>query len=276
MVEYNFKKFDMSNTNENTTIIFIGKRKSGKSQLVLDWLYHHQDIPMVVVISPTDQFTHTFSPHIPKIFIHDDINSEILKNIWERQNHLIGKIESGDPAYQHIDPRLVLILDDCLAEGNKWVNDETIKKIFMNGRHLKITIIITMQDPMGITPKLRTNVEYVFICRDPRVNNQDKIWNHYAGIFPDKVQFRTTMNKMTQDYQCMVLDNTSISYEIEECVYWYKANIFRPDFATFKLCCPKLWELNDRVLAMPPATINALDNSSVRIKLLKNPRKPRR
>lgn len=268
MSEYNFTKFDMGITAPHTTMVFVGKRKSGKSMLVLDWLYHHLDIPVVVVLSPTDCYTNTFSPHVPGIFIHNKINSDILKEIWARQDHLVRKIESGDPAYQHVDPRMVLILDDCLADSDKWVNDETIKGIFFNGRHLKITLIITMQDPMGIPPRLRTNVEYAFLCRDPRVTNQDKIWQHYAGVFPNKKKFRNIMNKMTQNYQCMVIDSTSISYQVEDCVFWYKANLQQPGFATFKTCCPKYWQLDQQVKSLPTDKYVTEESNSLCVNLL--------
>ena len=35
----------------------------------------------------------------------------------------------------------------------------------MNGRHVKTTLIITLQDPVGIPPKLRSNIDYVFVLQ---------------------------------------------------------------------------------------------------------------
>ena len=42
-----------------------------------------------------------------------------------------------------------------------------MRLLFMNGRHWKIILIITMQYPLGIPPNLRTNIDYVFILREP-------------------------------------------------------------------------------------------------------------
>ena len=43
-----------------------------------------------------------------------------------------------------IDPRAFVILDDCLYDGS-WAKDKMMRLLFMNGRHWKIMLIITMQ-----------------------------------------------------------------------------------------------------------------------------------
>lgn len=53
------KKFDMKNIKFDSkkasgpVIVLIGRRDTGKSFLVKDLLYHHQDIPIGTVISGT-------------------------------------------------------------------------------------------------------------------------------------------------------------------------------------------------------------------------------
>ena len=57
------KKFDMKNITFNPeesngpVIVFIGRRDTGKSFLVRDLLYYHQDIPIGTVISEQNQGT---------------------------------------------------------------------------------------------------------------------------------------------------------------------------------------------------------------------------
>ena len=54
------KKFDMRNItfkpseNQGPVIVLIGRRDTGKSFLVRDLLYYHQDIPIGTVISGTE------------------------------------------------------------------------------------------------------------------------------------------------------------------------------------------------------------------------------
>ena len=40
------KKFDMKSIKDDKVVVLIGKRDTGKSFLVKDLLYYHQDIPV--------------------------------------------------------------------------------------------------------------------------------------------------------------------------------------------------------------------------------------
>ena len=108
----------------------------------------------------------------------------------------------------------------------------------MNGRHFKIFFIITMQFPLGVPPNLRTNIDYVFILRENTINNRKRIFDNYAGIFPNFDIFNQVMDQCTQNYECLVIDNTSKSNEINDVIYWYKAAP-HPDF---KIGAPIFWQ----------------------------------
>lgn len=247
-IDVELKKFDITSIPDNKIILFIGKRNTGKSVLVLDYLYHHRQFPLGTVISPTDNFNYTYRPHVPSIFIHEEYTAELMENVLKRQKKISHKCKS-DPAYCDVDPRAFVILDDCLADGNEWVKDKNIKWIFMNGRHANITFILTMQYCMGITPNLRTNVDYIFICKEPKINNQEKLYKFYAGMFPCFDMFRVVLNKCTKDYGCLVIDNSSNSDRLDDQVFWYRSELNKPDWNTFKLCYPIFWKNNELFLA---------------------------
>src|SRR5580692_2746416 len=88
IVNVRLKKFNMDRIGDNKIMVFIGKRNTGKSILVLDYLYHHQDFPLGTVISPTDDFNFTYKPHIPSIFIHEDYTPELLEQVLQRQKNI--------------------------------------------------------------------------------------------------------------------------------------------------------------------------------------------
>jgi len=50
--------------------------------------------------------------------------------------------------------------------------------------------------------------------------------------------FNQVMTSCTENFECLVLDNTSRSNKIEDCVFWYKAEI-HPDF---KIGAPEFWQ----------------------------------
>ncbi len=51
----NLRKFDMKTIPQDAVCVFIGRRRTGKSTLVRDLLYHHQNIPLGTVISGTEE-----------------------------------------------------------------------------------------------------------------------------------------------------------------------------------------------------------------------------
>lgn len=233
------RKFNMSLIGNNKVVVFLGKRDSGKTSLVLDFLQSNKDIPIGTVISPTDQYNENFKNHVPEMFIHNEINPNTLETFLARQRKQC-KRALEDPS---IDPRAFLILDDCLADSKLWVNDRNIKFLFMNGRHVKVTLIITLQDPVGIPPKLRSNIDWVFVCKDTTRQNRKKIHEMYAGMFPTFSLFEDTMMQVCDNYKCLCLFKNSQSYKLEDQVFWYKADVERTKH--FRICRPEYWRLNE-------------------------------
>jgi hypothetical protein len=138
-----------------------------------------------------------------------------------------------------MDPRAFLILDDCLYDAS-WIQQESTRYVFMNGRHIDMMTIITMQYPLGITPNLRTNVDFVFILRENILNNRKRIYDNYAGMFPTFDLFCQFMDQCTENYECMVICNGVQSNRLEDQVFWYKAS----DHPPFRLCDQSLWANN--------------------------------
>jgi len=217
------KKFDMKWIKDDKVVVLIGRRETGKSFLVKDLLYYHQDIPVGTVISATEQQNGFFSKIVPPLFIHDEYEPTIVSNFLKRQGKLVRKIQAQDPEYKDVDPRAFLIFDDCLYDQS-WVKDKNVRSLFMNGRHYKAMFIITMQYALGIPPNLRTNIDYVFILRENYLSNRKKIYEQYCGMFPTFELFCEVMDQCTENFECLVVHNNAKSNKLEDQVFWYKAN----------------------------------------------------
>ena len=244
------KKFDMKSItfrpdqNTGPVIVMIGRRDTGKSFLVRDLLYYHVDIPIGTVISGTEAGNGFYSKHVPKLFIHDEYNVAIIENILKRQKTVLKQMKREIEAYRRstIDPRAFVILDDCLFD-DKWTRDKMMRLLFMNGRHWKIMLIITMQYPLGIPPTLRTNIDYVFILREPYIANRRRIYENYAGMFPTFESFCQVMEQCTENYECLVINNNVKSNKLHEQVFWYKAESHKD----FKLGSKEFWEISKNI-----------------------------
>lgn len=228
----------MAKIKHDKVVVLIGKRETGKSFLVKDLLWHNQGLPCGTVISGTEGANQFYSRMVPPLFVHDEYSPLVIANVLKRQKLMAKKIakDLGERGTTSVDPRNFLILDDCLYDSS-WIRDKNVRYLFMNGRHVHTMFIITMQYALGIPPNLRTNIDYVFILRENIMNNRRKLYEQYAGMFPDFDSFCQVMNQCTENYECLVIDNNAKSNKLEDQVFWYKAQT-RPDF---KLCAPELW-----------------------------------
>ena len=227
----------MNKITSDKVVVLIGKRNTGKSYLVKDILYHHKNIPVGQAISGTEAANEFYGSIIPKVFIHEEYTAQIIQNIIKRQKLMVEKLKQNP----NMDPRVFLILDDCLYD-NSWTKNTDIRSIFMNGRHYKILFLLTMQYALGIPPNLRTNIDYVFILRENYVSNRKRLYEHYAGMFPTFDMFCQVMDQCTENYECLVIDNNAKSNHLVDQVFWYKA----PERPDFKCGAREFWEYSDK------------------------------
>ena len=241
------KKFNMReitfkpDENKGPVIVMIGRRDTGKSFLVRDLLFYHQDIPVGTVMSGTEAGNGFYSAHVPKLFIHEEYNTVLIENILRRQKTVLKQVNKEIETHKKttIDPRAFVILDDCLYDQS-WTRDKMMRLLFMNGRHWKIMLIITMQYPLGIPPNLRTNIDYVFILREPYLTNRKRIWENYASMFPTLESFCSVMDQTTEHYECLVINNNAKSNKLNDQIFWYKAE----SHPNFRLGAKEFWEIS--------------------------------
>jgi hypothetical protein len=244
------KRFDMksisfkANESKGPVVVLVGRRDTGKSFLVKDLLYYHQDIPIGTVISGTEEGNGFYGKLVPKLFIHNEYNTAIIENILKRQRQVLKQIKKEMEQFKRstIDPRTFVIMDDCLYD-NTWARDKLMRLLFMNGRHWKVMLIITMQYPLGIPPTLRTNIDYVFILREPYIANRKRIYENYAGMFPTLESFCQVMDQCTENFECLVINNNSKSNKLQDQVFWYKADAHND----FRLGSKEFWELSKQL-----------------------------
>jgi len=235
-MEIQLSRFDINDIKDDKVVVLIGKRETGKSFLCKDILYHHSSIPVGQVISGTEAANEFYSKMVPKLFIHEEYQPPIIANILKRQRLMIDQ-RKANPS---IDPRAFLVLDDCLYD-NSWTKDKNVRSLFMNGRHFKILFMITMQYALGIPPNLRTNIDYIFILRENYMSNRKRLYEHYAGMFPNFEMFCQVMDQCTENFECLVIHNNAKSNKLTDQVFWYKAEAHD----NVKLGSQQFWDYSD-------------------------------
>ena len=220
------KEFKLSFMVENPAIVMIAKRASGKSWVCRDILKHFKDIPVGVIIAPTEKMANPpfYSAFFPDTYIHYQYKSETIEKILFRQHMMIEKEKDKQKLGIQIDPRGFILMDDCLSTKSSWMKDQPIMELLFNGRHYRLMYILTMQFPLGITPELRCNFDYIFLLAEDFYSNLKRLYDHYAGMFPTFDAFRAVFKELTNDFGCMVIVNRGARSSFLEKVFWFKAS----------------------------------------------------
>jgi hypothetical protein len=263
----NIKKFDPTSIDPCRICVFIGRRGTGKSQLVTDILYHQRKIPMGVVMSGTEESNEHYKEYIPDSFIYGQYEPSVIEKIINNQQGVIKKCKTPEEK-EKIENSVFMLLDDCMFD-NKWTRDKNMRCIFMNGRHYRIFFMLTLQYCMDLPPSLRGQIDYIFILRENIIQNREKLYKHFFGIFPTFDSFNEVLTQCTENYECLVLNNRSTSNKIEDVVFWYKAKLGHK----FKMGSPALWEHHRRNYNpkhdLPPEPIKKKASSAPVVKVVK-------
>ena len=132
---------------------------------------------------------------------------EIIDNFLVKQKEYIKNDKCEDK-----NKNAALILDECLYDNKLWAN-ENIKSIFMNGRHIAISVLLATHSVMNITPLIRSNLDYIFIFQG--ASDKKKLFELYGGMFPTFEIFTEVLDKCTISYGCMVIKITDWTETIE-------------------------------------------------------------
>ena len=216
-------KFKFKDFPKSSAIVMIAKRGSGKSYIVREIIEHFRDIPVGAIICPSEKVEPFYSDFFPSSFIHFNYDPVLLATIFERQIRIKNKYKIHAEKGEYIDPRCIIVMDDCMASKKIWVTDQMIKDVLMNGRHFDMTYILTMQYPLGVTPELRSNFDVIFMLAVDEMKIIRLLHENFAGIFETLDGFRKVLMDITKDYGALVLVKRGATASFWDKVKWYTA-----------------------------------------------------
>ena len=218
--------------NGGTKIVICGKPGSGKSTVIQGLLYSKRHVfPVGMAMSGSEDSNHAFAEIMPSSFIYNDYDEEKIKDFVKRQ-----KI-----ARQHLpNPWAVMILDDC-TDDPRVFNKPLQNALYKKGRHWKMMYILSLQYAMDVKPQIRTNIDGVFILRESIESNREKLYRNYASIIPTYGLFCELLDKLTEDFHCLYIHNSTTTNNWTDCVFYWKAPIPPKGW---KLGCPEYWDFH--------------------------------
>lgn len=194
-INIDIQKFDPRKLKHNTCLI-VGKRSTGKTTLInklLGYLDYSDDL--------------VFSG-VERDCVHTKFDSKLIDKFIDNQK------ESKKPG--------VVIFDDMTWDHSVFRSKST-RNLILNSKFYKTNILVGVSYCMDIPPDIRANVDYIFIFKENITENIKKLWKWYGGLFDNFEVFHKTVIECTKEFDCLVIDNTNHSYEINESVFWYNA-----------------------------------------------------
>lgn len=218
----NLKKFKMKMISENSSgdshqfygdslnIAVIGPKLSGKTTLMKDILSHLAG-----------------SVHVALLCSPGEVYRDVEEKAWISQSYdpeVVERFVDIARSRHASTPRKLLVLDDCFQTRESLDLDKNVRWLFLNGRHIKATTILALQDASVLSPVMRGNLDFAFLLREPDIDKRRFLFAHYAEFFPSFDAFCQVFDQCTTDNECLVIDMGAAarSNKLEDQVLWYR------------------------------------------------------
>lgn len=238
------RPFQLSWMKNDATVISIGKRRSGKSWLSREIIYEMstRGMPHGQIYSGTEHVNPFFGKFFPSSFIDKEFTDQKLKVVFKSQKRRIRKqaAATGREDGRNMQNSFLLVFDDMMSDDDIWKKSKYFRKLYVEGRHVNIFFMQTLQYVLGLPPALRDNVDYVFLFATDDKKALEKMHTNYAGIFPSFSMFKDVMAQCTQNHGCLVIDKTA-SGSLTDKVFFYRAK----DPGRFKFGSHAMWRFHD-------------------------------
>lgn len=222
MTTFEVKKFNLASMKPSRCTLLVGKKGMGKSVMMDNLMYHMRDnVDLGLAISPTEDSQKTFAKRLGYTLVWTTFDLERIGAIIEEQRHNRGALARPF--------KVVIFMDDLGFDEKLWKN-KTMLDLHFNQRHIDIQVVFSVQYVMSIKPDVRSNIDYLFAFNEKIGKNRQKLYENFFGVFANYASFDKTMRTCTQNYECLVLDNTQSSSNLDDTVFYFKATLDLPDF----------------------------------------------
>jgi hypothetical protein len=176
-------------------IICEGSRRCGKSIFLQWFLYHYRedfDLVLVCTETPHNGF---WQPIVGNQYVHYGWDSFMVNKLIAEQKEQVK--EKGKEKARHV----LLILDDIVGDRRHIHEDTVLNELAVEGRHSKISICLTTQEPHAIGTSLRNNCDMAVIFQQKSARAKESVCNDFVCFKLDQVDnSKQAAMRMLQTY----------------------------------------------------------------------------
>lgn len=184
------------------TVVFYGPRRSGKSKAIKNLCQRMRPFfPNVLVFTMTKASGEYFS-YVPYHRVIEGLDEDLLEKVIEHQMRLKEAMSRGEDMG---NTNLLIIIDDCMAEGLRY--KKTFNRLFYNGRHSNITLIVAVQDVRGIAPSATINCDIACSFSLPDHRGRDTVREKFVDYLTrDEFDALYDHPQINQKYHIVMFD----------------------------------------------------------------------
>lgn len=136
------------------TITIYGPRRSGKTQFIKALCSQIRPWYPEVICFTRTKASCEYNLFLPDSCIIDHLDEQLLLNVIKGQQSKKIAQSNGKEVGNY---NLLVILDDCMSEKLRY--KDIFNKLFFEGRHFNISVIVSLQDAKGIAPAACVNTD---------------------------------------------------------------------------------------------------------------------
>jgi hypothetical protein len=221
---------------EGFFLICEGARRSGKS-IFLKWLLYHYkkkfDLAIVMTETPQNGF---WQPIVSNQYVHSGWDPFLVTKLFDQQ---IKEIEKNIHDKTYKPRRCLLILDDIIGD-RQWIHDDaTLNRLAVEGRHYKISVALTTQEPKAIGTALRNNCDVCLVFQQKSRRGKESVCDDFLRFKLDyKWQADDLLKTYTKNHDCILIEMHKVCPE-PFLSYWHVPADMTFDKEKDKIKCPK-------------------------------------
>ena len=209
--------------------IITSKTNSGKSVLLNDIVFQIKDwYSAIYVFSMTSYLQPDLFNYAPKENIINGFCENALSDIWNKQEEMVMKLKTTKTREENI-PKILILYDDLISDPNVR-NSPMLKRMFVAGRHCKISQIFLTQSFTAIPPVLRKNCAIAIAFYLDNYADREAFAKSYLSTKNVKLGIMIFDNLTKEPYQSICVLNCKVTSNPSEYIRIFKANLKVPKF----------------------------------------------
>lgn len=235
-------------TPEFPSWIIYGKRRTGKSFFMRWWFYHMRANYDQVFVFTETAINGFWAKHVPKQAIYPKWDEDKARELLDFQTWVIqNPKQAQQKGYTH---KTATIADDVIATKvlRNAGDDGVFAALYVQGRHTKMTVGTATQKATAIPPKVRDNIDLVFVLRQESDTEAERIWKEHLSRLNRttarelmELWTRTENYKMPNEIRYTLVIDTDPCKSYNERFFYAVAE----DPGPFKLGSKVFWEEMD-------------------------------